>query len=469
MRAPFSAVTLHIGVRFGMAVCFREEKAVASGRMTDEGNSVFIEFRREEIDRVIVWTEERASSIRICWRQRAAADNRSWARASRIARGIQVPLRALLPSPSGRGTEERLARSRLLSGEAFGPGSFQQLTVAMNAAVRHAGASPAHVSRLVRENEQQSFFEISPWAAGLALTVDPVWRRALGFGFLDRPDDLERGAAYDYRIVGRFRRCDIEEHLLGFHTVPLGTPLPHSLFLGEIRLEWSGTAEIAGYPPAPRRGVGHPFRKCLNVDGSVTLSFSRPQTRVVLEHEPGADPAWHFSASSTRHDAGERVLLDSKPLESDDEWITLAVSAFDDRLRVDCGGVSLEVDRRELREGRLALVGQGEASFGSLKVEGLEIYTFPFVTSRYRSFVDHISSFDGRVEIISPNVLGPGSTSETVRGSGRRRGPPSRRRCSRKRRRKRGRPCLELGLRSSGCRSPRIRTGCSLAGCPPLG
>jgi len=94
--------------------------------------------------------------------------------------------------------------------------------------------------------------------------------------------------------------------------------------------------------------------------------------------------------------------------------IPLAVTAYDDRLRATAGGTSLEVARDELREGRLCLLAEGATEFTSLKVVGLDMYAFPFTTSRFRSFEEHIGSFDGQLDLIAPNALGPGTTMSTT-------------------------------------------------------
>lgn len=123
----------------------------------------------------------------------------------------------------------------------------------------------------------------------------------------------------------------------------------------------------------------------------------------------GRELAVHRRRSGT-----ELVSLEVRPLAGDDEWIGITVTAFDDRLRVESGDVAIEIDREELREGRLALIGQGDVRFRSIAVEGLDIYAFPFTTSRYRDFAQHIASFDGRLATIAPDMLGAGSTTQTV-------------------------------------------------------
>ena len=94
--------------------------------------------------------------------------------------------------------------------------------------------------------------------------------------------------------------------------------------------------------------------------------------------------------------------------------LTLQVTAFDDRIRAAVGEQIVEADRDEQREGRVALVAAGEAGFKSLSVVGVAIYAFPFSTSRYRSFRDHILSWPEKIDVLRPDGLGPGTTSTDV-------------------------------------------------------
>ena len=92
----------------------------------------------------------------------------------------------------------------------------------------------------------------------------------------------------------------------------------------------------------------------------------------------------------------------------------LEVTAFDDRLRASVGEAVVEVDRGEIRAGRLCLTAEGDAVFSSLQVRGLDMYAFPFAVSRFRSFTEHIGSWSGRLDEITPDALGPGTTTATV-------------------------------------------------------
>ncbi|MDQ3136264.1 MAG: hypothetical protein M3Q93_01590, partial [Gemmatimonadota bacterium] len=93
---------------------------------------------------------------------------------------------------------------------------------------------------------------------------------------------------------------------------------------------------------------------------------------------------------------------------------TLTVTAFDDRLRAAVGEVVVEAERGTARDGRLALVAQGSAEFGSLRVRGVTLYAFPVRTSRFVSFADHFASWKGTLPVLAPDTLGAGTTTSTV-------------------------------------------------------
>jgi hypothetical protein len=119
-----------------------------------------------------------------------------------------------------------------------------------------------------------------------------------------------------------------------------------------------------------------------------------------------------------RREAGTLTEVDAVPLPAGvgtgSEPVSLEVTSFDDRLRASVGESVVEVDRGEVREGRLCLVADGPAAFRTLQVRGLDMYVFPFATSRYRSFSEHVASWSGVVDEIAPDALGPATTTSTV-------------------------------------------------------
>ena len=90
------------------------------------------------------------------------------------------------------------------------------------------------------------------------------------------------------------------------------------------------------------------------------------------------------------------------------------MTSFDDRLRASVGETVVEVDRDEVRAGRLCLTADGPAAFASLQVHGLDMYAYRFGVSRFTSFSEHIGSWSGRIDSLVPDALGPGTTTATV-------------------------------------------------------
>ncbi len=99
-----------------------------------------------------------------------------------------------------------------------------------------------------------------------------------------------------------------------------------------------------------------------------------------------------------------------------DQLGDLEVTSVDDRLRASVGEAVVEVDRGELRAGRLCLTADGSATFASLQVHGLDMYAYRFGVSRYRSFEEHVGSWSGRLDALGPDALGPCTTTATVAG-----------------------------------------------------
>jgi hypothetical protein len=148
---------------------------------------------------------------------------------------------------------------------------------------------------------------------------------------------------------------------------------------------------------------------------AVGLPQSSPQEGLFAALERSG-AAVHLVIQS-RSAGGSFVELDRKAVGNApgaETALALTIDAFDDRLRATVLDTVVEVDRNAVRDGRLALFGEGTATFASLQVRGLDIFRFPFSTSRYVSFVEHIGSFAGALAVARPNDLGPGSTITNV-------------------------------------------------------
>ncbi len=86
--------------------------------------------------------------------------------------------------------------------------------------------------------------------------------------------------------------------------------------------------------------------------------------------------------------------------------VLLTVVAFDDVVRATVGDVSVSGARNAVREGRVALVASGPATFAGIAVGALDIYAFEFVTSRFASFAEHLGTYDGTTAVLAAGAFG---------------------------------------------------------------
>ena len=300
LREGHRDVEVRVGVEWALVIGLRAGKAVAA-RMLEAG-TLSTRFENLDVDQVLVYCSGRADMLEVCLDVLPNPDDeeKEWVESRLIAKGIQVPIRALDPVLGSQAAEDALAKSRLLAGEDFDERAFHDVTELMNAAAADAAnAAPVWSSQVEREELDDPFIELRPWSYALALLIEPVWRRMLGFGFLDRAGDLEAGVAYDYRITGRFRRRDVEERVHGFHSVPRGTTLPTAFALGPVSLLTPQPATVQQLPEPAEDGFAATGRKGIALGGErcLTISFPLPVTRVVLELAGGSSLSWKADTS----------------------------------------------------------------------------------------------------------------------------------------------------------------------------
>ena len=170
---------------------------------------------------------------------------------------------------------------------------------------------------------------------------------------------------------------------------------------------WDHVTVLCGVVPgAASAGVGFGIPAGLPSRGlfaCVEAGVGGGPARLVIRRRTASGPLTEISAVALGADVG-----------AGDEPIPLEVTSFDDRLRASVGDAVVEVDRGDLREGRLCLTADGPAAFASLQVHGLDMYAYRFGVSRYRSFEEHVGSWSGRLDTLSPDALGPGTTTATV-------------------------------------------------------
>ena len=295
-------VEVHAGLPATLAIAFRQGKAVDAKVLTAPSGTQIARFLDRDVDRVLLYAGTIANALQVCLDvpPDPKKEEREWASEPFIAKGIQIPVRALDSGLASAADEDALASSRLLAGEGFDAAAFRDVAEFLDAAAADADAvSPVWSSSVTRESSTDPFVELRTWPYALALLVDAPWRRMLGFGFLDAAANLTPTEAYDYRITGRFRRRDLEETLHGFHNIPRETTLPASFALGSVLLRTPAATTVELRPAVAANALTATGRKGIALSGSpcLTIRFPEPVTRIVLEVEPGTGLSWSSSTT----------------------------------------------------------------------------------------------------------------------------------------------------------------------------
>lgn len=144
-----------------------------------------------------------------------------------------------------------------------------------------------------------------------------------------------------------------------------------------------------GYPTWNHYQVGATFDPAGGTAGlAIGVSGTTPVQQAMLAVVSGGDLVLVRRVGGVDQEMGRATLPAlTGPVQ-------LHVTAFDDTVRATVGDVVVEADRDVVREGRAALVADGAAVFSALLVESLDLYRVEFVTSRYRSFADHVAARD---------------------------------------------------------------------------
>ncbi|WP_159441669.1 hypothetical protein [Roseivivax lentus] len=245
---------------------------------------------------------------------------------------------------------------------------------------------------------------------GAADPEDParkLWPTNTPFRAVVRPDGapfVHRAAfqpadatAFAYRTDGNTAGTSwtVSDGLLA----PVGTPaLQHALFGEPDWLHASvtatlrrGTGRVGVGLACPATGIG---------DGIfVFVDASHSPDRLVIARRNAAGGYSELNGATLQEAAGDDVLV---------------ITSFDDKVRAQVGDVVVDADRGELREGRFCLSAEGSGGFLSLSVRGLALYDFDFQPSRYMGFAEHVASWGGAVDRLTPNLMGTGTTTTTV-------------------------------------------------------
>jgi hypothetical protein len=226
------------------------------------------------------------------------------------------------------------------------------------------------------------------WAARTRMSAAV---RAQGAGFVDRRPFAEGDHTAFSRSGGSWSVIDGE--------LRVDSTSREVAVFGEV--DWDHLTVVVGIGPgSSSAGVGFAVTSASAATGGLFATVEGPRLVVRRRSETGA----------------ALVEVGSAPLPATGAPSSLEVTAFDDRLRASVGEAVVEVDRGDLRSGRLCLVADGPASFPTLTVHGLDMYRFPVAVSRYRSFAEHVDSWDGHLADLVPDALGAGTTTSDVAG-----------------------------------------------------
>jgi hypothetical protein len=275
-----------------LVIAMSQGKALGTWARALPGGEVRVGARR--VDELRVYSNVQLATLRFCTATRdPIAEAAEWRDVPYLVRGVQLPVAALDPSLAGAAAEEGRATERLVTGEDFDRAGFAQLTSTLSASLL---ASPdlgiRECTTLGRASLEVEHAELPVRSLLVASRTSAVWRRILGFGYLDRGRALTPGAAYDYRISGRFHRRHLEATYAGFHTVPTGTTLPRLFHLGSIACRTRAPGRIVLADPSPDAALRHTSRRGFPLGDAapagswIDLAFTEPVRRIELELDP---------------------------------------------------------------------------------------------------------------------------------------------------------------------------------------
>ena len=244
----YAAVRSTAADTFAIALC--SGKALAARSAAGPALAT-LEFRAIAIDTVVVYVIA-PLELSFCIAMPIGDEELRWQGSKSIVRGLQLPVRELVPALADADGEYAEANARLLAGESLGREEFERIAGILRASVPHA-APPRPIDQvlLLREGVNEAFEELKALDPIHSLLPHPKWRRVLGFGWFDNDPALVAGETYQYPITGYFPDRDLADTVYGFHTVPSAEWLPASFFLGPIRLRLSEPTPVVLVPPHP--------------------------------------------------------------------------------------------------------------------------------------------------------------------------------------------------------------------------
>jgi hypothetical protein len=257
------------------------------------------------IDTVIVYARA-VSHLQICadFPADLATGEQAWVQAEMIASGLTLPLRESDPTLTTRADELARARSRLLPGETLTDAEADSLAEALRAAAGRADLGRQCDRVMLTRTDPGSPFQETLFSSRIALlTLDPKWRRVLGFGFADLK--AADGQVYEYRVTGQFEAADLDLAVYDVHTVPSGTTLPMAVRIADLTLNFPAPAVVVLDPPPDSAALNAVSRRAMGLqsataplgflggdllfDLACVITLPRPCDAVTLEVAYGHD------------------------------------------------------------------------------------------------------------------------------------------------------------------------------------
>lgn len=305
LRAPHRNVRLTLGLREAFVIALRQGKGVLQRMVREPDAPQHLHLGNLEIDSILIYTAERLSELELCFdpTQSVEAEEEEWSGVPYLVQGLQLPVEGLAPDVFTRADAANLAVSRVIAGETLPESSFGQVSDVLRKSLDAApGESPVFETLFQRNRAGQPFLEMGAWPLTSALYPNPMWRRVLGFGWLDKAAGLVRGQSYDYRISGRFRRRYLER-LFGFQNVPWRTTLPSTVQFETFLLEFSKATIVDVAQDISDEVLRHTARKGVKLRVGETgfalrLHCPEPVTRIWLEFETDPSNTIVYDASA---------------------------------------------------------------------------------------------------------------------------------------------------------------------------
>ena len=157
---PKEQVVVQVRARESFVLAFREGKVVATGGDPVVGDRSY-DLRAPLIDSVAVYTRH-VYDLEFCVEAVLEDPDRVWADEPYLVRGLQIPLKELMPGLAGSAQELAEARSRLMPGESLDADEFADRVAALLRPAISQTQPPRPIDQvlLVRESLAERFEEL---------------------------------------------------------------------------------------------------------------------------------------------------------------------------------------------------------------------------------------------------------------------------------------------------------------------